>query len=127
CYSYVGVIKNGAQSISLGDGCHSFGTILHEIMHAIGFYHAHSRIDRDEFLNIYWNNIKDKFKSQFRKLDAYSGKIYTPFDYDSIMLYGSRAFSRDGSITMSPKKPGVVLKDSYRKKSLSKYDIEIFE
>ena len=35
CWSYVGRI-GGAQSISLGDGCHSSATIEHEIGHAIG-------------------------------------------------------------------------------------------
>ncbi|RWS00287.1 hypothetical protein B4U80_00694 [Leptotrombidium deliense] len=41
------------------------------------------------------------------------------------MLYGARVFSHDGySITMSPTKPGVVLRDPYEKKYLSNYDAQ---
>ncbi|RWS00288.1 astacin-like metalloprotease, partial [Leptotrombidium deliense] len=77
CYSYVGKIDQGPQSISLGDGCHYFGIIVHEIMHAIGFFHAHSRTDRDEYLNIYWENIQEAFRSQFRKLNPYEGNLHS--------------------------------------------------
>ncbi|RWS26519.1 Astacin-like metalloprotease toxin [Leptotrombidium deliense] len=83
------------------------------------------RSDRDEYLNIHWQNIPYNFQSQFRKLNPYEGRIYTPFDYESIMLYGARAFSRDGySITMSPTKPGIVLRDAFQKKYLSNYDAQ---
>ncbi|RWS19124.1 Astacin-like metalloprotease toxin, partial [Leptotrombidium deliense] len=37
CYSHVGFVHKGAQKLSLGYGCHSFATKVHEIMHAIGF------------------------------------------------------------------------------------------
>ncbi|RWS20034.1 Astacin-like metalloprotease toxin [Leptotrombidium deliense] len=94
-------------------------------MHAIGFFHGHMRSDRDEYLIIHWQNIPENFQSQFRKLNPYEGRIYIPFHYDSIMLYGAYAFSHDGnSITMSPTKPGVVLKETYEKKYLSNCDAQ---
>ncbi|RWS00997.1 uncharacterized protein B4U79_09347 [Dinothrombium tinctorium] len=123
CYSAVGRVRMGAQPLSLGYGCHYLGVVVHELMHAIGFFHHHMRTDRDQYLRIHWHNIHPNFHGQFRRLYSYENRIYTPFDYESIMLYGSRTFSRDRfSITMSPTKPGVVLRDVQHKRFLSKDD-----
>ncbi|RWS20573.1 astacin-like metallopeptidase 2 protein, partial [Leptotrombidium deliense] len=106
-----------------GYGCHSIGTAIHELMHAIGFFHNHMRADRDQYLLIHWANIKQEFRNQFTLLKAYEAKIYTPFDYDSIMQYGPRAFSVNGFLkTITPKNLKVTLKESYERKSLSNYD-----
>lgn len=59
CWSYVGRIGK-QQPLSLKVYyCLNRRIIQHEILHALGFHHEHSRSDRDAFVKIQWNNIID--------------------------------------------------------------------
>ena len=53
----VGRIR-GRQQLSLGNGCVYTGTIIHEFLHAIGFYHEQSRPDRDQYVRVIRENIQ---------------------------------------------------------------------
>ncbi len=57
CLSSIGLQNDGPQQIILGSGCGTLPTILHEMMHAIGFLHEQSREDRDEYVAVQYENI----------------------------------------------------------------------
>ncbi len=58
CYSYVGRI-DGRQSLSIGDSCEYKGIIVHELLHALGRWHEHNRPDRDQYIQIHSENIRN--------------------------------------------------------------------
>ncbi|TNN89650.1 Dorsal-ventral patterning tolloid-like protein 1 [Liparis tanakae] len=58
CCSYVGRRGNGPQAISIGKNCDKFGIVVHELGHVIGFWHEHTRPDRDDHVTIIRDNIQ---------------------------------------------------------------------
>ena len=101
CSSYLGR-QGGPQDIDIS-GC-SAGSIVHELLHAAGFYHEQSRGDRDQHVTIMWDEISPEMRLNFEKRDAH-GQDIGPYDYGSIMHYGTRAFSRTGQPTIITKVP----------------------
>ncbi|GFY69514.1 astacin-like metalloprotease toxin 1 [Trichonephila inaurata madagascariensis] len=122
CYSQVGRV-GGQQLLSLGNGCLYVGTAIHEFGHALGFYHEQSRSDRDDYLIIYLENVLSGTEYNFDKLAPTQNILFTPFDYDSIMIYGNDAFSKNKRDTMVAKN-GRKLLNPFDKNSMTKLDIE---
>uniref|UniRef100_A0AC35FA70 Metalloendopeptidase n=1 Tax=Panagrolaimus sp. PS1159 TaxID=55785 RepID=A0AC35FA70_9BILA len=61
CWSYVGLqpeLIDIGQEVSLGDECWKKGIIIHEFTHVLGFFHEHSRFDRDLYINLNHQNIQ---------------------------------------------------------------------
>jgi len=85
CYSYVGDIKSGGQELALDESCQKDkGTIMHELMHALGFHHEQSRADRDSYVKIDFTKLPGQ-QDQYNKE---IGQAYTtPYDYQSLMHY----------------------------------------
>jgi len=101
CSSSLGMI-GGRQLIRLAAGC-STGNTIHEIGHAVGLMHEQTRLDRDNSVVINWNNIQNGFAAQFERYDQnnINGFDDGPFDFNSIMMYGSFAFSQNGQPTIT--------------------------
>jgi hypothetical protein len=58
CLSYTFNHSQG-QPINLQrPWCLDKGKIIHELMHALGFYHTHNATNRDQYVTIHWENIK---------------------------------------------------------------------
>ncbi|CAI9615069.1 unnamed protein product [Staurois parvus] len=90
CYSYIGRI-GGRQTVSLGGGCVYMGIIQHELEHALGFYHEHTRSDRDNYIDINFQYISEGYQGDFAKVDT--NNLGSPYDYGSVMHYDAYAFS----------------------------------
>ncbi|KAK3703605.1 hypothetical protein QZH41_019159, partial [Actinostola sp. cb2023] len=101
CWSWVGKTTSfGAQELSVGDGCNYVATIIHEMMHASGFFHEQSRPDRDTYVTINWNNIMDGQSHNFNKKTPQESEIFGVYDYDSVMHYGRTDFSKNSNPTI---------------------------
>ncbi|XP_043938347.1 high choriolytic enzyme 1-like isoform X2 [Protopterus annectens] len=100
CWSFVGR-QHDEQELSLGAGCVYHGVVQHELLHALGFQHEHCRSDRDDFVNIYLQNVERGKEYAFARIDT--NNLGTHYDYGSIMHYGKYAFSVNGRPTVLPK------------------------
>ncbi|SFT59025.1 M12 family metallopeptidase [Idiomarina abyssalis] len=94
CSSKVGM-QGGRQAIRLAGYCQStdeshVGTIIHEILHALGFYHMHTRADRDNYITVNYSNIKPDHHHNFDKYTFSDSSVVHVGNYDlqSIMHYG---------------------------------------
>lgn len=121
CYSGVGRLGM-AQPVSLGDGCVFRGTITHELLHAVGFFHEHSRSDRDQFIDVFLQNVSPESVPQFQRLEPWQNRLLSPFDYNSVMLYGSSAFSRGSGLSTMLAKDGARLDEVFDKKGMDASD-----
>ncbi|NRA34512.1 MAG: hypothetical protein HRU17_14325 [Polyangiaceae bacterium] len=101
CSSYLGRI-GGRQTIEV-QSC-SRGSVVHELMHAAGFFHEQSRGDRDQHVQIVWDEIAPGRESNFQRRD-HRGRDIGAYDYGSIMHYSASAFSRTGRPTIVPTDP----------------------
>ncbi|MGK0617415.1 M12 family metallopeptidase [Meiothermus cerbereus] len=108
CSSFVGRrddLFNESQDVNLNMGC-DLSAVIHEIGHAVGLYHEHSREDRDSFVQVLWGNIQDGRGHNFnRHVD--DGFDIGPYDFESIMHYDCFAFSRNGMPTLQILTPGI--------------------
>ncbi|RPD43159.1 M12 family metallopeptidase [Chitinophaga barathri] len=94
CWSESLGMKGGLQKVNISAAC-SVGNAIHEIGHAIGFYHELTRRDRDYYVNINWANIRPDWVSQYQTYleRGIPGFEIGQMDFLSIMMYGSNGGS----------------------------------
>lgn len=105
CWSTVGRV-GGRQVLNLQkDDCfRRIGTVLHELMHVIGFLHEHTRYDRDQFVDIKYLNVRFDAIGNFWKESKDRTTTYgIGYDLGSVMHYSQKAFSWNGFDTVEPK------------------------
>jgi hypothetical protein len=93
------------QSITcdLEAGDFDAGNLMHEIGHAVGFNHEAQRQDREQFITVNEENIRQGKEDQFEPIE---GRILTDYDCGSIMHYSAMAFavgSEPTIVALSPR------------------------
>ncbi len=66
--------------------------ITHELGHALGLWHEQSRVDRDTYITVEWDNIAEGYEHNFNRHDT--AGVYGPYDFASIMHYSQCTFSK---------------------------------
>lgn len=124
CWSSVGRV-GGKQVVNLETpGCvRKIGTVIHELMHALGFLHEQNREERDKFVTINTKNIKDGYEVNFSKAKrGETSGFGVTYDYGSVLHYSANSFSKNGQPTIEAKKK---TKDKMgQREGFSKKDIE---
>eukprot|EP00918_Siedleckia_nematoides_P022723 GHVU01048946.1.p1 GENE.GHVU01048946.1~~GHVU01048946.1.p1 ORF type:complete len:280 (+),score=37.23 GHVU01048946.1:30-869(+) len=101
CSSYIGWRAQARQQLSLSGSCVTrHGTIMHEFLHAAGFYHEHTRGDRNDYVTINWENIQpdrdNNFEMQIEGVTV--DHLGTPYEYGSVLHYSGFGFAIDTSV-----------------------------
>ena len=108
--SYIGRVGNQQTITVRTGGSHPRkGKIIHEIGHAAGLYHEHTRVDRDSSITVDFSNIHPgMWTAQYRKYTSNSryssagGRDEGGYDYESIMHYGD---GRGSAGAIDPSRP----------------------
>ncbi|XP_055643719.1 seminal metalloprotease 1-like [Toxorhynchites rutilus septentrionalis] len=121
CWSSVGM-QTGGQTVNLqSPGCVRHGVVVHELLHALGFFHQQSASNRDEYVRIVWDNIEPGHEHNFNKYnDSVVTSYGTDYDYGSVMHYSAKAFSRNKQPTIEALEANVTLG---QRKGLSEKDV----
>jgi hypothetical protein len=75
-------------------------TMVHELGHALGFWHEQSRSDRNTYVTIEWNRITDGNDHNF--IIHGEADVYGPYDFNSVMHYGQCAWSTCANCQANP-------------------------
>lgn len=116
CYSPIGM-RGGKQTIGLAGYCqsnnlNSISVIVHEILHSLGFYHTHTRSDRDDYVTIHLDNIRPEHRHNFNKFDLGDDSVenYGVYDIYSIMHYSR--YTNSANFVYDINKPMLTVKNS---------------
>ena len=92
-------MEGGEQKLSLDSNCWSRSTIVHEFIHAFGFFHEQSRPDRDQYVEIKWENIIEEKHTQYA-IKSGTHTYGVMYDGKSVMHYRTTYFGNGNGPTM---------------------------
>ncbi len=75
-----------AQGVNLGRNCIRNGTIAHEIGHLIGFWHEHTRPDRDRYVEILRRNVLNGEMIYFCSCQFYAIVLFICLLFDAFLF-----------------------------------------
>nr|AQM58332.1 venom astacin-like protein 1 [Pristhesancus plagipennis] len=107
-------------------GClRKVGTIMHEMLHVLGLKHEHARPDRDNYVKVIWDNIKEGHRNNFEKASAKEYTTYgVPYNFESVMHYPATSFSKNGDPTILPLDKSVDIKLLGQRKKITEHDLK---
>eukprot|EP00088_Acartia_fossae_P011540 TRINITY_DN15865_c0_g1_i11.p1 TRINITY_DN15865_c0_g1~~TRINITY_DN15865_c0_g1_i11.p1 ORF type:complete len:373 (+),score=54.17 TRINITY_DN15865_c0_g1_i11:80-1198(+) len=120
CSAFIGRnLVNKTSTMRLANYCfNSTGTVVHELLHALGAAHEHVRPDRNVFLDVDCSRIKTgnekvqrTYYQQFTRKCPFSKTENTPFDVNSIMHYRKKEIAE---ASQDQNRPVIVMKEPFR-------------
>ncbi|CEF68249.2 Astacin-like metalloendopeptidase [Strongyloides ratti] len=105
CRAYLGrKFEKGWQEIGIGNECHNFGGIIRMVLRTLGIIYQHCRIDRDTFIKVFPENIAAGNVEDFQiLLQANINQLFLPYEYGSLMHFGTLDGSKNRDYTLMPK------------------------
>ncbi|CAB3367981.1 Hypothetical predicted protein [Cloeon dipterum] len=86
CYSVAGY-QGTKQDLNIGWCLKRTYSVVHEFMHALGFHHEQTRYDRDLYLDVQWNNIKESVQHNYLKYPRTYAFPKWSYDLESVLQY----------------------------------------
>lgn len=122
CIADIGYAHKVGQLLNLALECMYKGHIMHEFGHALGFQHQQNVPDRDNYVNIHFENMDQKRYYEFRNMSSNDVIDFgLAYDYRSIMHYRPYEFSNNGKPTITAKH--VVVNDMGQREGLTSIDV----
>lgn len=73
-------------------------TMVHELMHVLGFWHEHQRPDRDQYVAVQFNNVLPAQGYDFQIVPT--GRMFGAYDFDSLLHFGTYEASSNSQPTL---------------------------
>lgn len=120
-----GVKQYDGQDVIITSECaFDKGKIIHELGHVFGFWHEHTRADRDEYVEVLHENIRTGAEAFYNILPNNEwDNLSTPYDLGSIMHYALDDFTSNGRNTMRLREGVVFLGEIGQRTAPSEVDI----